>query len=674
MRQYLPQTTASILLAAALTACGGGGSNTAATQSTTTQSTTTFRGVAATGAPFAGASVVIIDRTGAQVGTGTTAADGSYSITLSAGAAAPFVLQAVRDDMTLVSVAPDTTTTTFNITPITNLIAARLSTSGDPEKLAAELSANPSLLSAVNVNAKVDEVVAMLKPVLDAVGATANPLTGTFAADGTGSDRALDVLSITITPASATTSNIEISVKQALPDGVQPAVQQFASNTATLQPLPAVTAAALVPSGTASLIADLMGRLTACFALPVEERVLTPDASAATAADVKAAACKTVFHNDDPASFLSNGKRVGTGPNTAFNGIFRTGATGVVFDRGTYEFTRAGADGDMVVAYRNTDKNGNVQNDSFVVRPDNAASPTKLRLIGNQYLYDGGVNAYHQLRTFINQPASDYYSTGYNLHVPNAGLFSKVVVTTPKGGTPTLIPTAGLSYLALAKNGSSTGTNFLRVRGEYVDTANTGDPAAADTTMFFSSQRATNEEIAAYGAQSTWKFEYYLKGNTSGVPDATQYYKTRARALTIPELKAQGLAHLTQDVLTDLKAGSASGVYLVNFTGPAEIDWTVPTGALEPNSIKVFGRGPVPAGSPPGTKGASFDDSTAVGSTARTGKIVCTKQSPTDTHCTTTDNVVSFAAGSVFTGLHLFAREASGREYAHFYATYSLVP
>lgn len=679
--RYLPQKTTGIILAAVLTACGGGGGGTTATSGTETPSqpstpaTKTFSGVAATGAAFAGAEIRIFDRTGAQVGSGTTGADGSYSVTLSAGAAAPFVVQAVRDDLTLVSVAPDATSTTLNITPITNLIAARLSTSGDPEKLAVELQANPTLLSPVNVSAKVEEVVAMLKPVLDAVGATANPLTGSFSADGTGIDRALDVLSITITPASATTSNIEVSVKQATADGEQPAVlQQFSSNTATLQPLPAVDATKLIPSGTAPLIADLLRRLTACFALPVEQRVVTPDATSATAADVKAQECKTVFHNDDPASFLSNGKRVGTGLNTAFNGLFRTGATGQVFDGGTYEFTRAGAEGDMVVAYRSTDKNGNVQHDSFVVRPDNAASPTKLRLIGNQYLYDGGVVAYQQLRTFINQPASDYYSTGYDLRVPNNGMFSKVVVTTPKGGKPVLLPTSGMSFLTLAKNGTPTGTSFLRIRGEYADTANTGDPALADTTMFFSSQRATNEEIAGYSAQSTWKFEYYLTGNSSSTPDAIQYYKTRARALTIPELRTQGLSDLTQDVITDLKAGSTSGFYAVDFTGPAEIDWTVPAGALAPNSIKIFGRGPVPAGSPAGTKGTSFDDSAAVASTARTGKIFCTKQSQSDTHCSTVDNVVSFAAGSIFTGLHLFAREASGREYAHFYATYSLAP
>lgn len=676
-RQYLPQKAAVVLLAAVLAACGGGTSSSGnggdkSPSDGQQNASVVFSGVAATGAPFAGADIVITDSTGKQVGSGKSGADGSYSITLSAGAAAPFVLRAVRDDMTLVSVAPSASSTTLNITPITNLIAARLSASGDPAKLAEEIKANPNLLSSVNVKAKVDEIVALLKPVLDAVGASADPLTGKFAADGTGNDRALDLLSITITPAGADTSNIAVSVKQALAEGEQPQVLQFTNKTPTLPAPPAVDAGKLLPSGTTPLIADLLNRLTACYALPVAERVVQPEASNATGADVKAPACKSVFHGDDPASYLSNGKRVGTGQKTSFGSLFRNGGTGLVFDRGSYEFTRAGEEGDMVVGFRSTDKNGNVQNDTFVVRPDNRTKPTKLQIVGNQYQYDGGVLAYHQLRTFINQPDSTYYSTGYDFRVPNDGTFAKVVVTTPKGGTPTLIPSTGMSFLALAKNGSSTGTSFLRIRGEYADTAKTDDPATADTTIFFSPQRATNEEIAGYPAQSTWKFDYYLKGNTSNTPDATQYYKTRDRALTIPELRAQGLANLTGDVITDLKKGSTNGAYLVNFTGPAELDWVVPAGALEPTNIKIFGRGPVPPGSPPGTRGASFDDSAEVGSKDRNGKINCSPQAPGDTHCVNSNGVFSFAPGSIFTGLHLWARDIGGREFSHFYATYSL--
>ena len=228
-RQFKYSAMASLILATMLTACGG--SSTTSGGDTPPPTTITLSGTAATGAPFAGADIRIFDKTNTEVGSGTSSADGSYSITLKAGATPPFVLKAARDDLTLVSVAADNSSSTINITPITNLIAARLSTSGDPAKLAAELQANPALLDPVKVNAKVEEIVTLLKPLLDAVGASANPLTGKFAADGTGSDRALDSLLITITPSSATTSNISVAVKQQTPNGEQPPVVNFTSDS-----------------------------------------------------------------------------------------------------------------------------------------------------------------------------------------------------------------------------------------------------------------------------------------------------------------------------------------------------------------------------------------------------------------------------------------------------------
>ena len=64
----------------------------------------------------------------------------------------------------------------------------------------------------------------------DAAGNTTDPLNGKLTADGTGNDKVLDSLSITITPSSATAGatsadapvttgvNIEISVKQVASD------------------------------------------------------------------------------------------------------------------------------------------------------------------------------------------------------------------------------------------------------------------------------------------------------------------------------------------------------------------------------------------------------------------------------------------------------------------------
>lgn len=182
-------------------------------------------------------------------------------------------------------------------------------------------------------------------------------------------------LSINITPSSDTTANIEIAIKQALPEGAPPSTVQFSSADTTIATLPTVAASDLVPSGTATLIANLLTKMSACYALPVADRVDTPDTINVPATAIKAAPCKEIFYNNDPVTFKSNGRVVGS--NGAFANIFRTGGNNLVFDRGTYEFTRS--NGDFVIGYRSTDSAGNVTNDTFAVRPDGAAAPVPRR-------------------------------------------------------------------------------------------------------------------------------------------------------------------------------------------------------------------------------------------------------------------------------------------------------
>jgi hypothetical protein len=392
------------------------------------------------------------------------------------------------------------------------------------------------------------------------------------------------------------------------------------------------------------------------------------------AADIKAIACKDLFVGNDPASFLSNGATVNS--KGAFSGIFGT-ATGVTFDRGTYEFTRS--NGDLVIAYRATDSSGNSTNNTLPVRID---TDGKLRAIGNQYKYNGSVNAYQQLRNFINQPAADYYSTGYNLFVNNTvdssgnPIFAKVVVTSPKGNVLTLKPSAGSAYLPLVKTNSTTGaetvtgTSFVRLRSVYIDPANSAkNPADADTSNFFASPPLNDADIAAIPAQSTWKFEYYL-ASAPTVIAATQYYKTRARAMTIPELQTQPMAYIADSNLASAKADSVTtngATYLPSTTtGPEQLDWLVPAGALAPTSIQLYGNAPPVA---PATTRAGFNDKTGVASTARTGLIYCSPASNADKHC---DSAGNFATGDRVTGVHLYAMDPTGREFAHFYATYTV--
>jgi hypothetical protein len=647
-----------------LAGCGGGGGS-----ATLAPTSFTVSGTAATGAPFAGATVSLIASDGTTYPAASdppvvTGTDGSYSITLPLTAKPPFVVQAATTDQSLVSVVAEAKDSTANITPVTNLIAALLSPSGNPANLANEVKDGTASVTATTVAAKDADVVAVIKPLMDAVGTTTDPLNGTFTADGTGADQVLDSLLITITPASATSADISVAVKQQVADNANPASVSFTNTTASPPALTGVTAASLAPTDTGSLVADFLQRWTACFALPQSQRV---NSGGTTAADIIAPACLDLFVGQDPAGYLNNGSIVHAGG--AFSGIFGSG-TNIVFT-GSYQFTRD--NGDPVISWAAADSSGNIlQYGALELKTD---TDGKLRAIGNQYHYSGGVNPYHQLRTFLNETDASYYSTGYNLSVNNTvdakgnPLFAKVVVTSPAGNTYTLQPTVGYGYLVLMNGATPSASDFVRVESAYAAAANSGkNPAnSTDSGNYFAANPLTDAQIADLADQSVWQFDYYLAGNTTTTPDATQYYRTLKRALTIAELETQPLAAITAadiaSITANTKTNANGGLYLPTpASGPYTMDWQVPTGALAPTNITVWG-GHVVAGAVIG-----FNDGAAVASTARTGSISCKPASAADTHCDSSGNYVPGG----FSGEHLWATDAVGREFASFYAFYTI--
>jgi len=679
----------SASVAAALVACGGGSGG------TSTSTPTKLSGVAATGAAFTGAVITVTDKTGAVVGTSSTiGTDGTFNITLSSNAVAPFVLTATRTNAdgvaeSLVSVVPTSSATaTVNVSPVTTLIASRLSTSGDPAKLAAEVASGTSTVNSTTVAATVADVQTILAPVLTATNTSnVDPLTGSFTTNGTGYDQLLDSIKVTITPASSNTANIEIGVKQQLAEGTQPTTIQFTNQTTatSLQAVaPTIAANTLLASGTSTLIQQHLTQLNTCFALPTASRVSTANPSGATAtnateASVTATACRDAFiQSAGVIQFKSNGSTIGAKTTSAFRGLFYDGGTGTTFSQGTYEFTRA--NNDIVVSYKKTDATGAVSYDTFALRLENGV----LKQIGNQYAYPGGVSAYQQLRHFVtlSQSAYDYYSTGYTLNVSHitggtgvdGSIFDRVEVTSPRGNVLTLKPETGFSNLNLVKNGAVTGSNFVRLRSEYADAANTANPAVKESArLFFVGTMYTNAELAAIPAQSVWKFDYFLAGNTGATPDATQYYKTRARALTIPELQTKGLATLTPASIAAIQAGanaanvSFAGMKPISGETSIPLSWSVASGAMPPTSIQIWGS------STYNTVTSGFNDSVTVKSTDTSGSIQCTPTGASDHHCVGAAGT-AYTTPTYFNGSHLWTRDTAGREYANFYAAYQLNP
>ena len=694
IRRFLLAMAGSLGLG--LIGCGGGGG-------TGKVSTITLSGIAATGAAFTDAVVRVTDSRGTEVGKSfPVGKDGVFNITLSPEAAAPFVLTATRTSDTgqsesLVSVVSASTDANVNITPITNLIASRLSASGNPTNLAAELVKGTAQITNANIEARLTEVQTLLSPLLEATGTKSfNPLSSTFAVNGTGYDRLLDSVSINIVPSSATSANIEIAVRQAeTSESSQPTVIRFTSASSTVAALPTINASNLVEAGTSALIADFQNRLTACYALPLGQRVTglvdgnnrTGDASAVTGA-----ACRDVFYGNSAVNYLNNGSSVGRNTNNQgeFSGLFRDGATNVVFSQGSYQFTRP--NGDIVVSMKTRDTGGIETFVELMLRKD---VDNKLRLIGNQYYYPGAVYAFQQSRQFItlNQSQYSYLSTGYSLDVPNktadgVPIFNRVVVTAPSGRKIVLRPATGLSYLVIHKGdepnsttpvGAASSTNVLRLRSEYLDgSPDRAHPSTFDTSLVFASDGNgqqldfTESELANIAYQSVWTMEYYLATQPTVLAE-TQTYKTRARAMTIAELRTQGMTSLTSAVILQIQNDSQPAtasfpgqIFSPNAAGPIDLTpaaggnaWSVPTNVVAPTSIRVYGR----------HNNVPFDDGGTVRSSARTAVITCSSQGAGDNHCDTAGNYV---ANVSFNSLQLIAKDATGRSLASLYAFYKL--
>lgn len=673
---------AALLLS--LAGCGGGGGSGgsfalplgSAPAPETPAATARLSGVAATGAAFDGATITVIDQTGATVCTTETDSAGAYACDLPASTRAPLVIRAQREDQVLYSTTASAEGGVTNVTPLTTIVVAQLSPEGNPARLAGALQSNPGAVTEAGIQAQVAELLAALQPLLAALGESFDPMSGVFAADGTGQDRVLDAISVSVRP-DGTAANIEITVK-ALPAAADdpPLKIGFRTDGPSIPTLPWVSREQLARIPTPAMVASLLERLNACYALPLTQRVNTAANDNANAVggpqNVVAPACRTLFVDDDPATYVANGASVGRDASNrgAFSSLFRSGPTNLRHDRGNFEFFRQ--DGGVVLTYRWTDVLGNTDNDTIVARDAGGT----LKLTGNSNLYRASVRAYAENREMINSPAYSSYNTGYHINIDNrlngSGMpvLEKVEVTTPMDTVLTYVPQPGLSYLVLSRDGSpatATADGVLRLAGAYQDLATPGAPSDTETGLYYVGTQLTEAQLRDLGDQSVWKLEFFPVNGDRTV----QAYRTIARAPTLGELRLQSFAHLTPALQAELVAEGASpeAVGGVTAFGPAgqgdpnnidvsaagETDgWAVPSGALAPTMVSAFGRAPRIS---PTVRGARYNDSITVRNAARTAVLWCTPQSPTDAHC---DGSFAgqYAWGATVSVLELWARSA----------------
>lgn len=681
---------------AALAGCGGGsdGDDTSAPAPAPTPAptpvapppapvATVLSGVAATGAALADAAVAVTDQTGANVCSTTTDAQGIFRCPLPAGTPRPLVVRASKEETVLYSATADTGDARANVTPLTTIIAAKLAPDGNPASLAAAVQSAPQSVTAATLKAQSDALVAALQPLLTALGVSIEPLAGELQANGTGQDKVLDTIAVSVRP-DGTASNIEITVK-AKPSAVDsaPLSIQFRSDTAAVPALPATLTAADVDAvPTPAAVADLTARMTACYALPLSQRVTAPSDSTPVVggpADIIAPQCRSLFVGDDPASYLSSGSRVGrSASNTgSFSGLFRPGSTGVVYSNGNFEYFRP--NGDLIVTAQWRDTQGNFANDSYAVRDVGGT----LKLIGNQYAYSAAVRPFTEDREFLNTPQFSYYNTGYNVRVNNITdssgnpIFRKVVATTPWGTQLTLLPAPGQLLLAISPDGTTlTGTSILRLGAGYRDTTLVADPPwVKDSGAAVAAGMLTDTQIAQLNDQGLWTFEFFFTDTSKA--NVIQRSRTLARPHTVAEVRQLSFASFMPDLLADLVAESAA-TGSIRFAVPevAEIGdasspgWAVPALAVAPSSVGLFGRAPF-GSTTAGVSGNRYDDFANVSATARYTTVFCSPQTASDKHCDA-GSPGSYAAGSTVNMLELWGLNSRLGEVSKKAALYKL--
>lgn len=270
----LPRLSLLTVAVLALASCGGSDDD-----DDPPPAATVISGVAAAGAPLAGASVQVVDADAATADPPavTTGANGQYSIDVT-GLRAPLLVTVSGQQegapvsySALVPGLAAQTQNTVNITPLTHAAAALLAPGGDPEALAtaAALSANVTAEKVDNAHALVVNTLRTDSATATLLGSGFDPLKTPFSADGTGIDAVLSRVEVQTGQDGVVLRNLAAPVEV----GATPAEVIL---TPALVATP--TAAPTLPASqadtpTVAELTSLGNKLRDCLALPRTQRV-----------------------------------------------------------------------------------------------------------------------------------------------------------------------------------------------------------------------------------------------------------------------------------------------------------------------------------------------------------------------------------------------------------------
>ena len=657
----LKQTLRLVLLpaaAAVLVACGGGGG------SPQQAASLNFSGLVAVGAALSGAKVDVYQATGDLVQSVTASEDGSYTINIPSTVQMPLVFKAVKDETVLFSPVSSASITRVNVTPLTNLVAAQLSSTGNPAQLIDQIKSGAVVVDSNKVQTIVSSINEALDPLLSNTNARGfDPISGQFQANGSGYDQALNSLNIAINP-TGQSSNIIVTVKAAVSASEELPEIKFVSNQKPPVLPASVVDAKLPPPSTDGLIQEFLSKLNACYQLPSSDRV---DGDTT----VKAPVCKQIFYKEDSTTFENNGGKVGK--NKAWASLWNQNVQSIRITSGTMLY--ANKNGDMLVSWRNESKDGNVSFSRVWLRPDDG----QLRAYGNQYKYPFNVKPMAEARESLNTNKS-YFSAGFNIELTNiiglnnSSIFKKVLVTPPNGKTLEFVPQSSLDYLAI----TGTTTSIIRLAGQFWDPAlSNRNPRELKENLIWAKNKNDQDldwsasEIQSIPNIGTWKAEFILQNNPNNDPNPVQYSVVTSRPLTVEEVRNRSFTKLLDGVKTEIRSNSNQSGFLpleegkkIEAVGPDSSDvWMVPDQALRPTYLAIQGYYNDNSNYP------RWNDGVAISMNQRKATISCTSQSNTDYHCS--KNISNgYSEKSRMDLIQFYANDMNEMQWLSFFAIY----
>lgn len=574
---------------------------------------------------MAGATIVITDSSGKTV-TATAAADGSYTADVS-GFSAPLLITAtgdygssVKKYVALLDVMPASGTAAIaNVTPLTNALAAMVSSDGvSPDEFAKDISKLKNLDSARLASALGNLQAAMADVLADAgLPATFDPTRAAFHADrGNAADTLLDTVRVTQSDLGVTLNNTRVALSYGAAGGASVTLKGLTTSAVARLPKPDVAATDM------AAFDGLLAQLNTCLALAPAARVSLDSSGIYTPQGV--CATMSVFSQDylqDGFSFSRLwGARLASLP---------AGTTFAMPELLTFMKNEAGEQTALLHLTYHTDQGGAIYAETA------RKSGATWAFSGNQRKYDATVSAALNRTTdvstngYVIRVIDGYTDSGKNVGRFNAyssvlfltfsqlGAYGDVYAARVTGPG---LPAAGIVLARSSACGASNYLAFYRNDGvlpaasaSATPTASSGNGWVIDVKNFGSGYTGSdfynqNRGISATGSPSTsatssiasvavdtstipefarYKWEVFTEAAGSTAADVF-YSRIVTRPLAASFGDKQAWAELSADAMQYVQPNvAATAGELTQGT----VSWSLPVGAPPVTSAYISGRG-----------------------------------------------------------------------------------